>query len=63
MKKNNLLLMGIGALVAVAAAIFLVRRNRTGNEDKPPKKAPQLDIENPGDQSEFTTAASASEMG
>lgn len=63
MKKNQQLLIGLGAaLVAAAAALYFFNRKGSGRE-KPPKKAPQLPIENPGDQSEFTTAASESEMG
>lgn len=63
MKKDTLIWVGIGAALASIATVLLLRRNRNSNTEKPPKKAPQLDIENPGDQSEFTTAASASEMG
>ena len=64
MKKNtNILLGATAALLSVVAAVLLLRRDKTPKAEKPPKKAPQLDIENPGDQSEFTTAASASEMG
>ncbi|MGZ3838838.1 MAG: hypothetical protein ACXVMS_07700 [Flavisolibacter sp.] len=62
MKRKNLILLGLGAAIATAAAFFfcLQRRDR---EDLPPKKAPQLDIQNPGEQSEFTTSASDSEIG
>jgi LPXTG-motif cell wall-anchored protein len=61
MKKKNMLLIGIGAVMAAAAFFFFKKRN--GKEQKPSKKAPQLDIQNPGEQSEFTTAASESEIG
>ncbi len=64
MKKDTKIILGAAAaLLSVVAGVLLLRRNKTQKADKPPKKAPQLDIENPGDQSEFTTAASASEMG
>jgi hypothetical protein len=64
MKKKELLLIGIGAALATAATIFFfwIRRNQD-NEAKPPKKAPQVPVKNPGDQSEFTTSASESEIG
>jgi len=62
MKKKNILLIGISAVLATVAAIFFTKRKNIGS-DKPSKKAPQLKIENPGDQSEFTTAPSDSELG
>ncbi|MGN6400528.1 MAG: LPXTG cell wall anchor domain-containing protein [Flavisolibacter sp.] len=61
MKKKNMLLIGIGTVMAAAAFFFLKKRN--DKEEKPSKKAPQLDVQNPGEQSEFTTAASESEIG
>lgn len=64
MKNKNWILIGAGALAAVAAAIFFIKKNKNKYEDeKPPKNAPQLDIENPGTQSEFPTSPSASELG
>ena len=63
MKKKNLIMMGIGAALATAAAIFLVRKNKSHTEGKPPKKAPQVAVDNPGDQSEFPKSASESELG
>ena len=54
--------MGVGVALAAAAAIFFIRK-KNGQGEKPPKKAPQLDIENPGEQSEFVTAPSDSEIG
>jgi gas vesicle protein len=64
MKKKEMLLLGvgIGAAITAAAAIFLWKKDN-GNEEKPPKNAPQVPIDNPGDQSEFTTSASESEIG
>jgi hypothetical protein len=62
MKKKDVLLLGIAAGLATAAAIFFFLRK--GDEtEKPPKKAPQVPVDNPGDQSEFTTSASESEIG
>ena len=65
MKKKDMLLLGvgIGAAITAAAAIFLWWKKDNGNEEKPPKNAPQVPIDNPGDQSEFTTSASESEIG
>ena len=56
-----LLGIGIGAALTAAAAIFLFWKK--DNEEKPPKNAPQVPIHNPGEQSEFTTSASESEVG
>ena len=63
MKKKNMLLVILGGALAAAATIFLVKKNKNVQEGKPPKKAPQLPISNPGEQSEFTTAASESDLG
>jgi hypothetical protein len=62
MKKKNLLWIGIGVALAAAATIFFINK-KNGQSGKPPKKAPQLDIENPGEQSEFATSPSDSEIG
>ena len=63
MKKKNMLILGIGAALATATAVFFVRRKKSSQDEKPPKKAPQVPIVNPGDQSEFTTTATESEIG
>ncbi|MGZ5192188.1 MAG: LPXTG cell wall anchor domain-containing protein [Flavisolibacter sp.] len=63
MKKKNMLILGIGAALATAAAVFFVRKKKFSQDEKPPKKAPQVPIDNPGDQSEFTTTAIESEIG
>ena len=67
MKKKNVLLVGIiigiVAVLATIAAIFFIRRKKTEKGELPPRKAPQLSIENPGEQSEFITSASESEIG
>lgn len=62
MKKKNMILVGIGAAITAAAAFFFFKKQKN-KEETPPKNAPQLDIQNPGEQSEFTTAASDSEIG
>jgi hypothetical protein len=63
MKNKKLLLIGTIAALAATATILLVRKNKAGSSGKPPKKAPQVPIQNPGEQSEFTTMASESELG
>jgi hypothetical protein len=62
MKKKDVLLLGIAAGLATAAAIFFFLK-KEDEAEKPPKKAPQVPVDNPGDQSEFTTSASESEIG
>ena len=63
MKKKNVLLIGMSAALATVAAIFFLKKKNQNAVAKPPKKAPQLPVANPGDQSEFTTSASESEIG
>lgn len=58
-----LLGIGIGAALTAALGIFLWWKKEQENEEKPPADAPQVPIHNPGDQSEFTTSASESEVG
>jgi len=60
--KNKNVLVGIGALVATAVALFVVRKKKA-DASRPPKKAPQLHIENPGSQDNFPTSAVESEIG
>ena len=63
MKKKNVLVIGIAAGLVTAAAVFFLWKKNQNEEGKPPKKAPQVPIDNPGEQSEFTTSASESEVG
>ncbi len=63
MKKKNILLIGLGAALTTAAAIFIIRKRKSNDNEQPPKNAPQLDLENPGDQSDFPKSASESELG
>jgi hypothetical protein len=63
MKKKQLSILITGTLLAIAAAFLLTGRQRKGQKEQPPKGAPQLDLQHPGDQSEFLTAATESEMG
>jgi hypothetical protein len=63
MKHRNRRLIGIGSLLAVAASVFVFRRNRNQDQEKPPKRAPQLNIENPGSQDDFPKPPMESEIG
>ena len=63
MNNKNKLLIAIGALVAGAASVFLFKKMKPNNEDKPPKGAPQLDLENPGSQDHFPKPPIESEIG
>ena len=63
MKQKNIILVGLGATIAAAAAIFFLKKNKKDQEEKPPKGAPQIKVENPGDQSEFATSPSDSDLG
>lgn len=63
MKQRNIILAGIGAALAVAATVFFLKRNKKDHSEKPPKGAPQVKVENPGDQSEFATSPSDSDLG
>lgn len=55
----------VGMLSAWAAGLILlfVMKKNAKKEERPSKNAPQLDIENPGTQAEFLTAATESEIG
>jgi LPXTG-motif cell wall-anchored protein len=64
MKYKNTILVVVGAALAALATIFLVRKKQEMAGERPPRKAPQLrNVENPGDQSEFLTSPSDSEIG
>jgi LPXTG-motif cell wall-anchored protein len=63
MKKKNWILVGVGAMAAVAAVFFIRKNKKDSGNETPPKKAPQLDIENPGTQSEFPVAPGESRVG
>ena len=47
----------------IGTLLSFMQNNRTSAYDQAPRRAPQLDIENPGDQSEFPKSASESELG
>lgn len=65
MDKKGKWLIGVGLLLGAAAAAIAIRL--LGHDDykpeKPPRNAPQLNIDNPGTQADFPTTASESEVG
>ena len=63
MKKKQLSILIASTLLALTASFILVQYNRKPRKEQPPKGAPQLDLHHSGDQSEFRTAATESEMG
>ena len=63
MNNKNKWLVAVGSLVAVATALFFVRKSTERKYEKPPKRAPQLDIENPGSQDDFPKPPIESELG
>ena len=58
MKKKDIFWVGLVAALAAAAIVLLIAKN---GEGRPPRKAPQVPINNPGEQSDFVTSASESE--
>lgn len=63
MKKNQLAILVTSVLAVAGAAYYFYTRQQVAAGEKPPKGAPQLAIQNPGDQSEFATTATESEVG
>jgi hypothetical protein len=65
MKKKNILIASVASLALIATTAYLVvRRRSVKNEDIPPKGAPQVPINNPGDQSNFPAGPTGeSELG
>ena len=63
MSNKNKWLIAIGGALAVAATLFFVRKKQNSGSEKPPKKAPQLNLENPGSQDDFPKPPMESELG
>ncbi|HVF95878.1 MAG TPA: hypothetical protein VM871_01070 [Flavisolibacter sp.] len=54
MEKKNVLIASIASLAVLAATTYLIITRRKARKNaKPPAGAPQLSINNPGDQSNF----------
>lgn len=62
MKQKTKVWAGVAALLVTAAVVLIAHRSGIDN-GKPSRRAPQVPISNPGEQSEFTTTASESEVG
>lgn len=60
MKKEKILWLTVAAVAATVAGVLCINCKKE-NIEKPPKAAPQLDIDNPGEQSEFPTSATEAE--
>jgi hypothetical protein len=56
MTKKETLGLGLAGLIGAAVGLLMALSTKKGDENKPPRSAPQLPIQNPGDQSEFPTA-------
>ena len=63
MTNKNKWLLAVGGLVAAAASFFIIKKVKSDGEGKPPKGAPQLDLENPGSQDDFPKPPMESEIG
>jgi hypothetical protein len=61
MKNRYYLIIGIAAGLLVAAVYEFVFEKE--DDEKPPKRAPQVPMHNPGEQSDFITAATESDIG
>ena len=61
--KNRQLLVISSFIAATAATILFINRKKPFKNEKPPRKAPQLNIENPGSQDEFPRPPMESELG
>jgi hypothetical protein len=63
MKSKDIWLLGVGLLVAGAAALWVIKNSTDDDDEKPPKSAPQLDVENPGTQDDFPKPPIESDLG
>ncbi|RYY66920.1 MAG: hypothetical protein EOO12_02725 [Chitinophagaceae bacterium] len=62
MKTKHWILLGAGVAMGAALAWWLLEHNKSEDE-KPPKGAPQIPLDNPGDQSEFQVSPGESAIG
>jgi len=62
MQKKNIILLSIAGIAAAGATFLGIKKYRWSRGGKPPRKAPQLNIQNPGTQDEFPTQPNESSM-
>jgi hypothetical protein len=62
-KKNRQLLIISSFIAATVTTILMIKKKKTFKNEKPPRKAPQLNIENPGSQHDFPKPPMESELG
>lgn len=54
MEKKNIIIASVASLAVLAVTTYLIiRRRKAQKEAQPPAGVPQLNIQNPGDQSDF----------
>lgn len=54
MEKKNIIIASVASLAVLAVTTYLIIRRRKAQKDaQQPAGAPQLDLRNPGDQSDF----------
>lgn len=63
MKNEKILLVGAATVAIAVAAILYMRKKEEFDTEDPPKRAPQLDIANPGSQDDFPKPPMESDMG
>jgi LPXTG-motif cell wall-anchored protein len=66
MKKKNIWMIATGAVAALAGGLLFIKKKKAEKNndiEKPPKDAPQLNIQNPGTQDDFPKAARESDIG
>lgn len=54
MEKKSAIAIITGSVLAAAAGIFFFLKSRS--KEKPPRRAPQVPVSNPGEQSDFPPA-------
>lgn len=63
MKRKEWVSIGLVSALAVAAVVYVLILREEEGEEKPPKGAPQLHLENPGSQDDFPKPPMESEIG
>ncbi len=63
MTNRDKWIIAVSSMLVVVTSIFVLRRRKQYHAEKPPKKAPQIHIENPGSQDDFPKPPLESEVG